>query len=77
MDACSVSTILSRSVYDLSFDFCIFCPFPCYRIYDVKDAKFVRSRGFLEMSVQFLNEDRFRLVEVRSVVIVNFLQNVR
>ncbi len=36
-------------------------PLSRYRIYDVQDAQFMCSRGLLEVSVDLLDDDRFRL----------------
>ncbi len=64
MDSCSVGTIRGRTVYSLSIRFGLLSPFSSYRVYDVQDAKFVSPRCFLEVGIQFLDKDRFRLGEL-------------
>jgi hypothetical protein len=36
-------------------------PLSCYRVYDIEDSKFVCTRCLLEVCVDFLDEDGFRL----------------
>jgi len=57
----SVSAILCGTVYRLSGSFGLFCPFSRHRVYHVEYAKFVCSRGFLEMSEELLDEYWFGL----------------
>ena len=49
--------------YGLTGLACLFYPTSRYRVYDVKDAKFMGCRRFAEMCVDALNENSFRLDE--------------
>ena len=49
------------AVYLLPLSLCLLKPFAGYRVYDVEHAQFVRSRRLLEVGVNFLNQNRFRL----------------
>ena len=51
MDARRICTILSRAVYGLSGALGKLSPLAGYRVYNVEYAKFVGSRGFLEVCV--------------------------
>lgn len=61
MNSRSKCTVRCRTVYGLAIRFGLFGPLSCYRVYDVKDAKFVGSGSFLEVGIQFLNKYRFGL----------------
>jgi hypothetical protein len=51
MDARRICTILSRAVYGLSGALGKLSPLAGYRVYNVEYAKFVGSRGLLEVCV--------------------------
>jgi hypothetical protein len=61
MNTSSEGSVLCSTVYRMSGVLGLFCPLSRYRVYDVQYAKFVSSRGFLEMGVQLLDEYGFRL----------------
>jgi hypothetical protein len=51
MDASGIGTVLSRAVYGLAGTLSKLSPLAGYRVYNVEYAKFVGSRGLLEMCV--------------------------
>lgn len=61
MNTSSERSIRGRTVYGLSGRLGLLGPFSSYRVYDVQYAKFVCSGGFLEVSVELLDEYRFGL----------------
>lgn len=53
--------VLRRAVYCLALRLGLLEPFPRYGVYDVEHTQLMRSRGFLEVCVDLLDEDRFGL----------------
>lgn len=61
MDSSGVSSILCRAIDGLAMLFRLIDPFASYGIYDIEYSQFVRGRGLLEMSVDFLDQYRLGL----------------
>jgi hypothetical protein len=68
VDTGGICAILGRAVNSLALGLGLLEPLAGYRVYDVKDAQFVRSGSLLEVGVDFLDEDRLGLGEKRSVI---------
>ncbi len=61
VDAGRKGAILGRAVYGLVVGLGLVQPLSGYRVYDVEHSQLVCSRRFLEVCVDLLDENRFRL----------------
>lgn len=61
VNSSGICAILGRAVYRLALRLCLLKPLAGYRVYYVEDPQFVCSGSFLEVCVNFLDEDGFGL----------------